>query len=102
MRLPVRAPAAETAVVPTAVSGPTAADLEEFVAAVQASRSLHHPWVDPPDDVARFGAYLARCASPGHAAFLVRHDDCGGLVGFVNVNNIVRGALRSGQLGYAA
>ena len=81
---------------------PSAADAEEFIAAAVASRELHRPWIDPPDTAERFAAYLERAAREDQAAYLVRHAECGGLVGYANINNIVRGALQSGYLGYAA
>src|ERR1700722_14930405 len=84
------------------LSSPSPADAEEFIAAARESRSLHHPWVDAPDTATRFAAYLARADREDQASYLIRHADCGGLAGYVNINNIVRGALRSGYLGYAA
>jgi ribosomal-protein-alanine N-acetyltransferase len=84
------------------LSAPSTDDGDEFVDAVRASRSLHSPWIDPPDTADRFAAYLARATREDQAAYLVRHCSCGNLVGFVSVNNIVRGALQSGYLGYAA
>jgi len=84
------------------VEPPSAADAEEFIAAAVASRELHRPWIDPPDTAERFAAYLERAAREDQAAYLVRHAECGGLVGYANINNIVRGALQSGYLGYAA
>jgi ribosomal-protein-alanine N-acetyltransferase len=80
---------------------PAPVDADEFIAAARTSRSLLMPWVDPADTPERFAAYLRRAASEDHACFLVRHLACGELVGFVNVNTIVRGALQSGFLGYA-
>jgi [ribosomal protein S5]-alanine N-acetyltransferase len=84
------------------LSPPSAADAEEFIGAVRASRALHGPWLAPPDTPATFAAYLDRAAREDQASYLIRHRRCGGLVGFVNVNNIVRGALQSGYLGYGA
>jgi [ribosomal protein S5]-alanine N-acetyltransferase len=84
------------------LSPPSAADAEEFIGAVRASRSLHGPWLGPADTPAMFAAYLERAAREDQASYLIRHRRCGGLVGFVNVNNIVRGALQSGYLGYGA
>jgi [ribosomal protein S5]-alanine N-acetyltransferase len=83
------------------LSAPSPADASEFIAAVQASESLLHPWVNPPDTAGRFTAYLNRAAREDQASYLIRHPGCGGLVGYVNVNNIVRGALQTGHLGYA-
>jgi [ribosomal protein S5]-alanine N-acetyltransferase len=82
------------------LSTPTLADADEFIAAVRASRSQLLPWVDPADSPGRFAGYLNRAAQPDNACFILRHDDCGGLVGFVNVNSIVRGGLQSASLGY--
>jgi [ribosomal protein S5]-alanine N-acetyltransferase len=84
------------------LSRPTTADEADFIAAVQASRALHHPWMDSPDTPERYARYLARADREDCACFLVRHVGCGGLVGFININNIVRAALQGGSLGYAA
>jgi [ribosomal protein S5]-alanine N-acetyltransferase len=92
----------ETAGVVITLSPPSASDADEFIAEVRHSRELHGPWIDIPDTGARFAAYLERAARDDQAAYLIRHDPCGKLVGFVNINNIVRGALQSGFLGYGA
>jgi [ribosomal protein S5]-alanine N-acetyltransferase len=84
------------------LSPPSAADAEEFIGAARASRTLHGPWLAPPDTPAMFAAYLERAVREDQASYLIRHRDCGRLVGFVNINNIVRGALYSGYLGYGA
>jgi ribosomal-protein-alanine N-acetyltransferase len=84
------------------VTAPTAADGDEFIAAARASRSLHHPWLAPPDTAAGYRAYLERAAQDDQAGFLIRHRACGGLVGAANVNSIVRGGFQSGYLGYGA
>jgi len=85
-----------------ALSAPSAADADEFLEAVRASRELHHPWTDPPDTPERFAAYLERVATDEFAGRLIRHAGCGQLVGYVNINNIVRGPLLSAYLGYSA
>jgi ribosomal-protein-alanine N-acetyltransferase len=83
---------------------PVAADRAEFIAAVERSRDLHRPWVDPP---ATFDSYLnwlarhaARTPHQRHSGFLVLAD--GELAGFANLSEIVLGAFRSSYLGYAA
>ena len=83
------------------VSAPSPDDGEEFVAAARASKQAILPWGDPADSMERYAAYLDRSGREDFACFLVRHRDCGALVGFVNINNIVRGAFQSGYLGYA-
>ncbi|MGH9047660.1 MAG: GNAT family N-acetyltransferase [Acidimicrobiales bacterium] len=85
-----------------ALSTPSLDDRDEFLEAVLASRALHAPWVDPPDTAERFDEYLERVRRPNQVCYLLRHSTCGGLIGFVNVNNVVLGAFRSGQLGYGA
>jgi len=82
------------------IAAPAPGDEAEFLAAVRASRDLHQPWIDPPDTAGRFAAYLGRAGREDQESFLIRHDACGGLTGYVNINNIVRGALLSGYLGY--
>lgn len=84
------------------LSTPGPGDAAEFIAEVRASRELHRPWIDPPDTPQRFDAYLQRINRIDYDGYLLRHAECGGLVGFVNVNNIVRGGFQSAYLGYAA
>ncbi len=81
---------------------PSPADANEFIAAARESAALHRPWLSAPDSPERFTAYLTRTAREDQAGYLIRHRDCGGLIGYVNINNIVWGALRSGYLGYAS
>ncbi|HTZ91206.1 MAG TPA: GNAT family protein [Streptosporangiaceae bacterium] len=84
------------------LSAPSAADADEFIAAARESARLQNPWVSAPDTAERYAAFLARAAREDQGSYLIRHAECDGLVGYVNVNNIVRGALCSGSLGYAA
>lgn len=93
---------AKTAHPQVTLAAPAAADGDEFIAAVRASRSLHHFWLALPDTPGRYRAYLERAAREDQAGYLIRHRSCGGLVGIANVSNIVRGGLQSGYLGYGA
>src|SRR5580700_8827148 len=79
-----RPPDRENEQMAVVISAPASADADEFIAASRASRPGMHPWVDPADTAARFAAYLDRSAREDFACFLVRHSECGGLVGFVN------------------
>ncbi len=83
------------------LSRPSPQDAEEFIAAARTSAAMQQPWVSAPDTPERFVAFLNRAGREEQASYLIRHRDCGGLVGYVNINNIVRGVLRSGYLGYA-
>ena len=78
------------------------ADEDAFIAAVRASRELHHPWIDLADTPERFAALLERLGREDQEAYLVRHVSCGALASCVSVSNIVRGAFHSAYLGYAA
>ncbi|MER7955129.1 GNAT family protein [Streptomyces sp. NPDC096030] len=79
-------------------------DAEEFTARARESRELHRPWLFPPDRPETFAAYArAMTDDPARAGFLVCDREArGGIAGFVNINNIVRGAFLSGALGYGA
>ncbi|HEV2369958.1 MAG TPA: GNAT family protein [Acidimicrobiales bacterium] len=79
-----------------------AADGPEFLGAAARSRRLHGRWAYPPTTTAQFRAYLARLGQGEDAGLLVRRLDTGALAGFVNLNNVLRGALQSAHLGYAA
>ncbi|KUH40492.1 MULTISPECIES: GNAT family N-acetyltransferase [Streptomyces] len=78
-------------------------DADEFTARARESRDLHRPWLFPPDDADAYAAYARRLIeAPDRLGHLVCERDGGAIAGFVNVNNIVRGAFRNGALGYGA
>ncbi len=74
----------------------------EFLAASRRSRSLHGGFARPPTTSRQFHAFLRRVRSAAHVGHLVIERETGGLVGVVNLNDIVRGAFQSAQLGYYA
>ncbi|MEU4874564.1 GNAT family protein [Streptomyces sp. NPDC021608] len=79
----------------------TLADGPEFTARASESADLHRPWLFPPATADAYTAYASRLIEdPSKVGLLVctRHD--GAIAGFVNINNIVQGAFRSGALGY--
>lgn len=79
------------------------ADGPEFTARAHESRDLHHPWLFPPATIEEYEPYATRLTEgDGRAGFLVCELGTGALAGFVNVNNIVRGAFQCGALGYGA
>ncbi len=65
---------------------PSAADADELIEAARASRSLPHPWIDPPGTAAQFAAYLELAARDDQATYLLRHTECGGLIGYARVS----------------
>jgi ribosomal-protein-alanine N-acetyltransferase len=74
-----------------------------FLDAVARSRGLHRRLVFPPDTPAAFRRWVARIDGRTNLSWLiVLRDDPDGLVGAVNVSEIVRGVFRSGYLGYYA
>jgi [ribosomal protein S5]-alanine N-acetyltransferase len=80
---------------------PTAADEAEFIAAMRASRALHRPWLYPPETPSAYRAYLDGLGER-KVGYLARRADDGALIGYLNVSEIVRGALQGAFLGYGA
>jgi ribosomal-protein-alanine N-acetyltransferase len=78
------------------------ADEPEFLAAVARSRKLHHPWVQAPATPQAFQDYLSKRQDPRGSAFFIWAEDPRGLVGVVNLDEIVYGCFRSAYLGYYA
>jgi ribosomal-protein-alanine N-acetyltransferase len=78
---------------------PTPDDEDQFLAAMRASRRAHRPWLYPPLDPEGYRAYLARLDERKYGFLACRAED-GAIVGWLNVSEIVRGALQSGFLGY--
>jgi len=74
----------------------------EFVAAVRRSRGLHGRWVKAPSTPAAYRAYVRGLRRPTHEGYLICLRDSNELVGAANISEIVRGAFRSGYLGYYA
>lgn len=73
-------------------------DQAEFIAAMQRSQSLHHPWVKAPITSKEFDAYFQRSQQPNQKSFLVFNSE--NIVGVFNVNEIVRGQFQSAYLGF--
>jgi ribosomal-protein-alanine N-acetyltransferase len=72
----------------------------EFLTLVAKSADLHMGWVQPPSDPDAYARYLRRITLPNHKGFIAREIATGSVVGVVNLNDIVLGALRSASLGY--
>jgi ribosomal-protein-alanine N-acetyltransferase len=82
------------------IAHPTAADQDDFIAAMRASRRLHRPWISMPMTPGDYAVYLQRSADPRRAFYLARRREDGAVVGFFNVSEIIRGKLQGAFLGY--
>jgi ribosomal-protein-alanine N-acetyltransferase len=83
------------------VRAPTAADRGAYLHAMRSSRRLHAPWVPAPSDET-FDRLLRCVEDERYEPGLVCRIEDGAIVGFININEIVRGLFQSGYLGYAA
>jgi ribosomal-protein-alanine N-acetyltransferase len=79
---------------------PAPADEDRFLSAMRASRRAHRPWLYPPLDSAAYRAYLARLDGERKFGYLACRSSDDEIVGWLNVSEIVRGALQSAFLGY--
>ena len=77
-------------------------DEAPFLAAVERSRALHHPWVQPPHTPDAFRDYLSKRQDSRGASFFIWLEEPRELVGVVNLDEIVHGCFRSAYLGYYA
>jgi len=81
---------------------PGVADGHEFLRVMNASRSLHQPWVSAPCDSAGWRRYLQRLKRSNEAGFLVRRIGDDAICGVINLNIITYEALCSAYLSYYA
>ncbi|MYS87893.1 GNAT family N-acetyltransferase [Embleya scabrispora] len=78
-------------------------DYDELTALARESAEMLRRWVGARENtVEGFESYLGRIQQPTHEGFVICLRDAGTIVGGVNINNIVRGALQSGTLGYTS
>jgi ribosomal-protein-alanine N-acetyltransferase len=71
-----------------------------LIAANLASIPYHEPWVYPVRDQANFLAYVESCDGRRKVGFIARERTSGGIVGVINISEIVRGAFQSAYIGY--
>lgn len=83
------------------VRAPVPDDRAEYLDAMRASRRLHGRWVPPASDES-FDRLLTCVADERYEPGLVCRIEDGAIVGFINMNEIVRGLFQSAYLGYAA
>ncbi|MFN8233572.1 MAG: GNAT family protein [Actinomycetota bacterium] len=81
---------------------PVAGDRREFLERSRASRSLHRPWVHPPEDDRAFATFVRRDPDGRSERLLVCRREDGAIVGVYHLSQIFYGPLRSAYLGYYA
>lgn len=81
---------------------PTKSDFNVFVKSMKASKKLHRKWVTPPCTIEKYEKYLKRIRSEKNEGFFICLRSNNALVGVINCNEIIRGALQSCFLGYYA
>jgi [ribosomal protein S5]-alanine N-acetyltransferase len=79
---------------------PTAADEEQFLTRMRASRGFHRPWLYPPLTAEAYRAYIDRLADGRKVGYLACRREDGAITGWLNVSEIVRGGFQSAFLGY--
>ncbi|AJZ86725.2 GNAT family protein [Streptomyces sp. AgN23] len=78
-------------------------DNDELTVLAQDSAEMLQRWLGARDTTeAAFESRLQRFEQPTHEGFVICLRSTGAIVGGVNINNIVRGTLQSGTLGYTA
>ncbi|MFI8991581.1 GNAT family N-acetyltransferase [Streptomyces antimycoticus] len=78
-------------------------DYDELTALAQESAEMHSRWLGAREStVEAFEGYLKRFEQPTQEGFVICLRNTAAIVGGVNINNIVRGSLQSGTLGYTA
>jgi ribosomal-protein-alanine N-acetyltransferase len=78
----------------------TRADAAELIAGNIASRAYHAPWLQPFTDMAGFEEWYAKRLTGPNVGLLAREMESGGIVGVVNLSEIVMGVFKSAYLGY--
>ena len=77
-------------------------DGAEFIRRARESAAFHRPWLTLPQTERAYQHYIAQLEREDREGFLVCARDTGDIAGFININNIVRGAFQSGAIGYGA
>ncbi|WP_321942381.1 GNAT family N-acetyltransferase [Paraburkholderia tropica] len=78
----------------------TRADAPDLLAANLESQSHHLPWVTSFTDQAGFDAWFGRGLSGPNVSLIAREAASGGIVGVINLSEIVAGVFQSAYLGY--
>lgn len=74
-------------------------DKDAFLAAMQRSQALHHPWVKAPTTPKEFDEYFKKFQQPNQKSYLVCHES-GHIAGVINVSEIVMGLFQNAYIGF--
>ena len=83
-----------------ALRAPSIRDREEFLELVRRSRTLHRPWVFPPEDASEFAAYIKRTRQPDFEALLLCRREDRVMVGLFNLSQIFYNNFCNAYLGF--
>jgi [ribosomal protein S5]-alanine N-acetyltransferase len=83
------------AIIPVAWS-----DAADLIQANIASRGHHAPWVQPFTDMDGFEAWFGKILTGPNLSLVARDSESRGVVGVLNISQIVWGQFRSAYLGY--
>lgn len=89
----------KTKPIPILIREPKLEDEDSFLAAMQDSHSLHHPWVKSPQTSEEFKEYFNRYQQDNNKSFLIL-DDSENILGVFNISEIVRGYFQNAYLGF--
>ena len=81
---------------------PTSGDAEKVITLVRASRSLHRPWVYPPETRKAFSDYLRRNSHQEYLGLLICRREDDRIVGMANLSQIFRAGFQNAYLGFWA
>lgn len=85
-----------------AIRRTTREDGAEFVRLARESAAFHRPWLTLPTTERAYLHYISQLEREDREGFLVCVRETGDIAGFININNIVRGAFQCGSIGYGA
>lgn len=82
------------------IATPISSDMNEFIKKSSASETFLSDWVKPLLIDSEFKTYLERISHDDNEGFFVRLITSNEIVGVININNIIRGSLQNGFLGF--
>lgn len=83
---------------------PRAEDERNFIDTMQASSSVHYPWITAPSSTEEFQTYLQKYSNQerNKSFLVVSLDDRDKILGIINLNEIIGGCFQNAFLAYYA